>query len=154
MAKRLSPWMRAYRKVLYRYNAGRKVGLHGRVKYDPVPIDRGVNYFVEALERLGATTMYSCDGHGNPENFYVMFKATYKLALKILHAGYFDVELNSRKDVFAIHLGPAMDHVAVGPNKYRSVKVRGKANISKHWQQTLEWASLAWEKHLFCEEEA
>jgi len=149
MPKKLSPWRRAYKKVLKRYNNNRETYMGGRMRYEPVTLDRGVNYFVEALERLGAFTRYSCDGHGNPENFYVMFTAPYSLALKIVAAGFFKVELNRRKNTFELRLGPAMDHVETGPNKYRPVRMTGKEYIRESWQQTLEWASEAWERTLF-----
>lgn len=54
-------------------------------------IDRGVNFFVLALERLGAITQYSCEGH--PDGFYVVFTAPYSVAQKIKNCGYFRVEL-------------------------------------------------------------
>jgi hypothetical protein len=43
------------------------------------------------LEQLGAETHYSCEGH--PDNFYVLFAASYETALAIANCGYFIVEL-------------------------------------------------------------
>ena len=60
--------------------------------YKPQVIDPGVNFFVLALEALGATTQFSCEGH--PAGFYVLFSAPYELALSIRNAGFFSVEIN------------------------------------------------------------
>jgi hypothetical protein len=54
-------------------------------------IDPGVNLFVLLLEKLGADTHYSCEGH--PGGFYVLFAAPLSLAQKIVGCGYFTVEL-------------------------------------------------------------
>lgn len=54
-------------------------------------IDPGVNFFVLALEALGAVPKFSCEGH--PTGFYVLFEAPYELALDIRNAGYFSVEV-------------------------------------------------------------
>lgn len=54
-------------------------------------IDPGVNFFVLALEHLGAKTFYSCEGH--PNGFYVYFSASYALAKRIQAAGFFSVEI-------------------------------------------------------------
>lgn len=60
-----------------------KLTLHRR---DPdgrglVPLEPGVNYFVLALERMGARTRYSCEGH--PSGFYVMFHSSAKVARQV-----------------------------------------------------------------------
>jgi hypothetical protein len=75
-------WLSAARRKLHRRSP---CGL-----YDEI-IDAGVNFFVVALEKLGATTMYSCEGH--PSGFYIMFEAPMCVAVKIRKAGYFTVEL-------------------------------------------------------------
>lgn len=54
-------------------------------------IDPGVNFFVLALEALGAVPKFSCEGH--PTGFYVLFEAPYELALDIRKAGFFSVEV-------------------------------------------------------------
>lgn len=43
------------------------------------------------LEKLGALTMFSCEGH--PEGFYIMFTAPLEVAHEVFRAGYFGVEL-------------------------------------------------------------
>ena len=67
----------------------------------PVLLDRGVNFFILILEELGAVTHWSCDGHGNPDYFYIVFEAPYKLALKIQSAGFFDVQIE-RHNVWSL----------------------------------------------------
>jgi hypothetical protein len=57
-------------------------------------IEPGVNFFVLALEHLGAIPHYSCEGH--PTGFYVMFQASYVLAQKIQACGYFRVEIEGK----------------------------------------------------------
>lgn len=46
------------------------------------------------LEQLGATTLFSCEGH--PNGFYVLFDAALPLAVKLKRCGYFTVELEGR----------------------------------------------------------
>lgn len=41
-------------------------------KYRPTDVDPGVKFFVLLLEKLGAETLFSCEGH--PFGFYVMFR--------------------------------------------------------------------------------
>jgi hypothetical protein len=57
-------------------------------------IDPGVNFFVLALEALGATPHFSCEGH--TRGFYVLFSAPYELALDIRNAGYFSVQIEDQ----------------------------------------------------------
>jgi hypothetical protein len=77
------PWDRAAATVLTRVS-----GLPGRGEES---LDTGVNFFVLALEGLGAKPRFSCEGH--PRGFYITFDASYELALEIRKAGYFAVEL-------------------------------------------------------------
>ena len=58
-------------------------------------IDPGVNFFVLALEHLGAEPEWSCEGH--PNGFYVLFHASYKLATMLHSWGYFSVEIERGK---------------------------------------------------------
>lgn len=69
-------------------------------------IDPGANFFVAALEKLGAKPHYSCAGH--PNGFYVMFEASYELAQKIYAAGYFRIEIEG-KNVWSIRFGREPD---------------------------------------------
>lgn len=90
------------------------------------PIDPGVNYFVLALEQLGASPRYSCEGH--PDGFYVLFAAPLATALRILHCGYFTVELEG-ENLWSIRIGrtPTTDDERI---------------------QVLRWAADAWTKQL------
>jgi hypothetical protein len=56
-------------------------------------LDPGVRWFVLALESLGATTEFSCDGHGTIEDWYIIFHAPYKLAVRIAQRHYLTVEV-------------------------------------------------------------
>lgn len=77
------PWDRACRLKLVRVNP---------VFRDSEVLDRGANFFVLALEALGATTRFCCEGH--PTGFYVAFESSYELAQEINSAGYFTVEIS------------------------------------------------------------
>ena len=82
--RKVNPWQRAKAKALVRRSpCGLYVG----------EIDRGVNFFVLMLEKLGLRTRYSCEGH--PRGFYIVFDASYEDALKIHSVGFFKVEVVS-----------------------------------------------------------
>jgi hypothetical protein len=93
-------------------------------------LERGVNYFVLALEALGATTLWSCEGH--PTGFYIMFHADYRTALNIARAGYFNVELDSRMNCFALRLYERMSKSGKFTDRTRCNRLRA--------------AALAWER--------
>lgn len=59
--------------------------------YQKETLDPGINFFVLMLEKLGATTHYSCEGH--PNGFYILFSASKRVAHNVLNCGYFNVEL-------------------------------------------------------------
>ena len=46
-------------------------------------LDPGVRWFVLALEALGVSTAFSCDGHGCLGDWYLTFHAPYPIALEI-----------------------------------------------------------------------
>ncbi len=77
-----SPWDAARKRVLVRYD---------RITQRNVVLERGVNFFVEALERLGAKPFASCEGH--PTGFYVAFRGPASLAVRIADAGWFCVAI-------------------------------------------------------------
>lgn len=81
-AGREHPWDQAKRCLLKRRN---------NFFHDLQTLDRGVNYFVLQLERMGIRTEWSCEGH--PAGFYIAFHATYEQALRIKSYGYFTVEI-------------------------------------------------------------
>jgi hypothetical protein len=64
-------------------------------------IESGVNYFVLALEQLGAVTQYSCEGH--PNNFYILFSAPQEVAENVRACGFFTVELEG-PDTWSIRI--------------------------------------------------
>jgi len=112
------PWDRAKATVLVRTN-----GAWG----DQEKVDPGVNFFVLALEALGATPKFSCEGH--PTGFYVTFEASYELAREIEAAGFFTVEI-SRNNGWVIRKGNT-ERIETGYTE------RDK-------EQTLRWATEAW----------
>jgi hypothetical protein len=68
--------------------------------YHMTPLDPGTNYFVLQLERAGAVTTFSCEGH--PDGFYVSFEADETLARRIASIGYFSVEIENRINGWSI----------------------------------------------------
>jgi hypothetical protein len=89
-------------------------------------LDPGVNFFVLALEALGAVPRHSCEGH--PCGFYVAFDATYELAQEIHAAGFFTVEIE-RPNYWSIRM--------------REIGTNGPYK-DKDRVQCLRWASSAW----------
>ena len=57
--------------------------------YQNQTLDKGVNYFILALEKIGCKTYYSCEGHFNRKHyipeFYIMFYAVDK-AIKLIRS--------------------------------------------------------------------
>lgn len=118
----VSSWDRSRKQTLTR----------GGEKLDP-----GVNFFVEALERLGATTSYSCEGH--PKGFYVAFQATYDLAVAIARSGFFNVEVGKGEGEFTIRLGS---------NEAGFAATFGKPWNEREKRQCLRHAAEAWDRNL------
>ncbi len=102
------------------------------VRFDPMgyehTLEPGVNFFVLALDQLGAQTSWSCEGH--PHGFYVAFHATYKLARTIQSWGYFTVEIEGA-NYWSLRFNAPSEQAH--PNK-------------KDLDQTLNWAANAWVK--------
>jgi len=116
----LHPWDRERKVVLRRTSpTGRKNIL-----------DRDVNYFVLQLERIGCKTLYSCGGH--PDNFYILFEASYWQAVKIEQCGYFNVSLTPRIGEF--HLW----------HDFR----KDERGSSTPKDKLLRWTAVAWEQKL------
>lgn len=67
----ISSWKEAKKLNIHR---GSPCGL-----YPVSKIDKGVNYFVLALEKLGCETLYSCEGHFSKNKYipqlYITFRA-------------------------------------------------------------------------------
>lgn len=86
-------------------------------------LDPGVNFFVLMLEKLGAKTAFSCEGH--PNNFYVTFFAPMSVAHSILRCGFFSVELEG--------------------SNYWSIRINRSINEQERIK-VLTWAAEAWKK--------
>lgn len=103
-----------------------------------ITIEPGAAYFVEALERLGARTEYSCEGH--PKGFYVSFRGPYKLAIKVAAAGFFTVEL----------LRNGRWKISLGGNE-QSIEGGGAIFSRKIRNDILRMATEAWQRELFAQ---
>jgi hypothetical protein len=60
--------------------------------YEPAPLEPGVRFFVLMLERLGCTTLFSCEGH--PDGFYVSFQGPPEVARAVEACGFLTVSLH------------------------------------------------------------
>jgi hypothetical protein len=79
---RVGQWDRSAEKPLFRKHT---------ITGERIELERGVNFFVLALEAAGAQVQYTCEGH--PEGFGITFRASYALASRIASAGFFGVRL-------------------------------------------------------------
>jgi hypothetical protein len=68
--------------------------LEPKLVRDGETLDPGVNFFVLALEGMGFTTHFSCEGH--PDGFYVTFRGSYAQVLRLHAIGYFEVQVEGR----------------------------------------------------------
>lgn len=99
-----NPWEAAQSTVLLR---------HDTETGQDTPLEPGVNFFVLMLERLGATTRFSCEGH--PEGFYVVFESSPELARSITHAGFFTLEIWEGAADYAMRISEHLFEKYVGP---------------------------------------
>jgi hypothetical protein len=83
---KVHPWDRARRRKIKRRG-------NNSSQWPEQVIDRGANYFVLQLERLGARTLFSCEGHH--QDFYITFESPYVVAWRVQQAGYFTVEISN-----------------------------------------------------------
>lgn len=116
-------YKQASKLKLYRWQ------IHGCLRPTLYRLEPGVNYFVAMLEQLGCYTEWSCEGH--PKGFYIVFVASYELALSIKGCGFFSVEIE-------------------GECRW-SLRRHGADNLRQTEEQktqALEWAAKAWEKSL------
>jgi hypothetical protein len=115
---RPNPWDTAKNLEVLRHAPGYPLG----------DLEPGVKYFVLMLEQLGATTLYSCEGH--PREFYVKFSCPYETALRVKACGFFAVEI-CQADIWIMRISDAQ----------RILSRRKKA-------QLLRWAAASWEREL------
>jgi hypothetical protein len=91
-------------------------------------LEPGVTFFILMLEKLGAKTRYSCEGH--PDDFYIMFEADYELAFQIAAIGFLTVDVWwRRKNTFNLRM-----------------TVRNSRGTIEDRNETLRFAAAAWEK--------
>jgi len=118
--RKIESWKDASRLKIYRDSpCGTYTGL----------IESGVNYFVLALEQLGAVTQYSCEGH--PNGFYIVFTAPLKTAIAISACGFFNVELEGQ-------------HSGKGNKARWSLRINHELNSEQAKKRILTWAAEAW----------
>ena len=123
--KQEHPWDRARRRLLKRSNTLSYMLKEGGQRSDEFEtLDRGVNYFVLQLERIGIATEWSCEGH--PAGFYITFHATYEQALRVKAPGFFNVEIEGRN-----YWSMRFSH------RHESIRTRNR---------TLRWAASSWER--------
>jgi hypothetical protein len=128
---------------------GQRVGLHGKQPIDPATVwersrklklvrddprggapvlDPGINFFVLALEQMGASTSFSCEGH--PHGFYITFSAAYELAKRVSSWGYFSIKIEG--------------------DNYWSLRFSYGSELAHPTEiernQALNWAAAAWVK--------
>jgi len=147
-----SPWHAASLRTIRRPDGG-----HGK----DCDLEPAVNFFIEALEAVGARTLHSCTGHEDGHGgFYVMFEAPYETARRVARAGTFAVRIFENE----CHTGGTW-LLELSPNfKFmdRRLETLSKewclAMASERWQRELlgkEWgdkeaireAADAWERH-------
>jgi hypothetical protein len=86
-------------------------------------LERGVNFFVLMIEKLGGITHFSCEGH--PDGFYVLFTCSYRLAQRIKACGFFTVEIE-------------------GANRW-SIRMNYPVIATQH-RNVLTWAAESWNR--------
>ena len=131
-----SPWDRAKELVLSRQST--YALMTGDVEY--IELEPGVNFFVLALEHLGAITRFSCEGH--PYFFYISFVASEQLAREIAKAGFFSVEVAKQEPGLYI----------IRANAPRLSKTDNGQYVVESWcadenETVLRFAAQAWVSH-------
>jgi hypothetical protein len=111
---KISTWRQAAKLKLLRVSP-----LTGQLE----ELERGVNFFVLMLEKLGGKTQFSCEGH--PNGFYVLFTGSYKLAQRIKACGFFTVEIE-------------------GANRW-SIRMNYPVIETQH-HRVLTWAAESWNR--------
>lgn len=124
MKKPSNPWDDAKKRKLIRRDT-----LSGEV----IVLERGVNFFVEALERLGAITFFSCEGH--PCGFYIAFSCDEKVARRVSAAGFFNVELGGVRGGWVLRLSS---------NEYHTLSETGSRMNEREKCGILRMVANAW----------
>lgn len=123
--KPLNPWDQARKQLILRPDTLKRI-CGGSLEM--CKLERGVNFFILMLEKLGAQTHWSCEGH--PTGFYIVFRCPYPIACMISHAGYFGVEIASDDSTFSLRL-PAQSETT------ERVKRRALRGAAESWTRHL-----------------
>lgn len=100
--------------------------------YPSSKLDKGINYFILALEKLGCTTYYSCEGHFNKNKYvpelYIVFSAKKAiiLCLRQMLLDIISLEKES-KDRWSIRI----------PFKSNKDKIEKLTYLSNQWNNIL-----------------
>ncbi len=89
-----SSWLAAVRQnsdAAWDVSKGLKIIRYDHEHNREVVLETGVNFFIMALEHLGAPPYFSCEGH--PTGFYIAVDASYELMRKVEACGFFHVEI-------------------------------------------------------------
>lgn len=115
------------------------------LRYSPMPMtggtpelmEPGVNFFILALEALGCTTYFSCEGH--PTGFYVAFDAPLEIADRIQRCGWLSVERHNQRWIIRL----PDSSIEAGSNKV----IRIRAETARKYR-LLRQVAKAWQKKL------
>jgi hypothetical protein len=100
----------------------------GHPHYSADFLDGGVIYSILQLERLGAKTFFSCEGH--PSGFYIVLECEEALARRIHQAGFFSIGIENGPNRWSLRLDPL------------------STSTEAERRRSLRWAADAWERHL------
>jgi len=120
----ISSWQDAKRLNIFRRSP---CGL-----YPMSTLDKGVNYFILALEKLGCKTMYSCEGHFSKKHYipqlYISFlsKKTQAVRLKNILCNIAKLE-HDGKDEYTLRID----------FKNNKDKIQKLTKLAKQWNKIL-----------------
>lgn len=99
----MSPTKARVKKPLNPWDAAQSWDVvRGNALGPPAQLEPGVKFFVLQLERLGCTTVFSCQGH--PDGFYVTFTGPLSAARAVAGCGYLTVEVERAPDTYRLSL--------------------------------------------------
>jgi len=93
MNNKQSPYDLARQSILFRNDT---------INSDTIAIESGVNFFMLALEKLGAKVLFTCEGH--PTGFNIVFEADYDTTHELSLCGYFTYQLMANKNRWSMNL--------------------------------------------------